>query len=199
MQYPHFFETVETIKLKDELSEVLGAFSEGILEISYLDVVKNAGHSCPTTAGAYLMAREGLKELYQGAIAKRGDVKVYFKEAIEEGTTGVSANIFSLITGATDVWGFKGLGNHYIRKNLMFFQADIPLYVRLQRADTGAMIDMAYHPNRIEADVTINALMPKIITENANQEEKKQFMALWQARVQNILENFDKVIDYKID
>ena len=73
MDYPKFFNEIETIKLKDELSDFLGTFKDGIVEFSYLDVVKSAGHSCPTVAGAYLMAREGLKALYEDEIPKRGE------------------------------------------------------------------------------------------------------------------------------
>ena len=194
MHYPNFFETVEAITLYDELSDVLGAFNEGILHVNYLDVVKNAGHSCPTIAGAYLMAREGLKVLYKNDIAKRGAIKVYFKEAMEEGTTGVVANIFSLITGATDTWGFKGLGGVFARHGLMSFNATIPLHVRLQRVDTGALVDIAYNPSSIEADARITSLMSKILTKSATPKEKEIFATLWQARVEKILENFDKVI-----
>ncbi len=55
MTYPEFFKNIETIKLQDDLSLFLGAFEDGIIEFSYLDVVKTAGHSCPTVLGAYLM------------------------------------------------------------------------------------------------------------------------------------------------
>ncbi|HIP30419.1 MAG TPA: hypothetical protein EYG93_00230, partial [Sulfurospirillum arcachonense] len=61
MIYPKFYDEVETIKITDELSDVLGAFEDGNIEFSYLDVVKSAGHSCPTVAGAFLMLKEGLK------------------------------------------------------------------------------------------------------------------------------------------
>ncbi|WP_228448572.1 hypothetical protein [Sulfurospirillum diekertiae] len=77
MKYPTFFDTIETITLYDPLSEVLGAFEKGEIIFSYLDVVKSAGHSCPTIAGAYLMVREGLKALYPNAIPKRGGIKVF--------------------------------------------------------------------------------------------------------------------------
>ena len=43
MNYPEFFDTVETIKLKDQLSQTLGAFSDGVIEFSYKDVVKVQG------------------------------------------------------------------------------------------------------------------------------------------------------------
>ena len=78
MNYPQFFKTIETIKVQDPLSQVLGAFSDGEYEFSYLDVVKSAGHSCPTVAGAYLITLEALKALYKDQRAIRGDIKVEF-------------------------------------------------------------------------------------------------------------------------
>ncbi len=62
MQYPIFYDQVENIKLYDPLSDFLGAVDKGDIEITYLDCVKLAGHSCPTVAGAYLMALTGLKD-----------------------------------------------------------------------------------------------------------------------------------------
>ena len=107
MSYPKFYDTIETIKLKDPLADLLGAFENGEYEISYQEVVKGAGHSCPTVAGAYLMTLVALKELYPSSRAIRGDIKVYFNEDITEGVAGVIANVISYITGATDKSGFK--------------------------------------------------------------------------------------------
>jgi hypothetical protein len=197
MHYPEFFTSIEGITLKDELSEVLGAFEEGLITYSYLDVVKNAGHSCPTMAGAYLMVREGLRALYGKEIPKRGEVKVFFKDDIKTGTTGVVANAFSLITGATNEWGFKGLGGKYARRDLMFFNADIPLHVRMTRIDNLKTIDIAYDPSIVLPDAQMQPLMQKVLSGVANQEEKQKFGLLWQTRVRKILEKFDKVIDLK--
>ena len=194
MKYPDFFDTVKTIELEDKLSEVLGAFEKGVISFSYLDVAKSAGHSCPTVAGAYLMAREGLKALYGEELPQRGGIKVWFKEDILNGTTGVVANVFSLITGATSNWGFKGLNGAYDRRFLMFFNADIPLHVRLQRNDTGTMVDIAYNASSITPDPQIQPLMQKVLAGVTSTEEKELFGLLWQTRVRKILENFDKVI-----
>ena len=54
MSYPKFYDKIEKIELYDPLSEVLGAFEDGKYSIEYKDVVKSAGHSCPTVAGAYI-------------------------------------------------------------------------------------------------------------------------------------------------
>ena len=40
MKYPEFFNTIETIKLQDDLSSFLGSIEDGLVEFSYLDIVK---------------------------------------------------------------------------------------------------------------------------------------------------------------
>lgn len=60
MKLPDFYKTIEPIILKDDLAEFLGAPEDGKIEINYLDLVKMAGHSCVTVAGAYLMTLKGL-------------------------------------------------------------------------------------------------------------------------------------------
>ena len=40
MTYHNFFNKIPTIKLQDDLASFLGAFEDGIIEYSYLDVVK---------------------------------------------------------------------------------------------------------------------------------------------------------------
>jgi len=102
MNYPEFFDTVESIKLQDPIADILGAFEKGEYEITYLEVVKAAGHSCPTVAGAYLLTAAALTALYGDERAVRGDLKVEFAESLEEGVAGVIGNVVSHITGATD-------------------------------------------------------------------------------------------------
>lgn len=64
------------IRLRDPLADFLGASVDGLLDYGYADVVKLAGHSCPTVASAYLMARAALGALFPGALAERGAVRV---------------------------------------------------------------------------------------------------------------------------
>jgi len=194
MDYPKFFDKIETIKLKDELSDFLGTFKEGMVEFSYLDVVKSAGHSCPTVAGAYLMAREGLKALYKDEIAKRGEIEVYFKEDLNDGVAGVIASVFTQITGATEKSGFKGIGGKFIRHSLMFFNSDIDSDVKLVRIDNKKSIEVFYDPSKIPANPKMKSLMQKILTGLASGEEKKAFGVIWQERVENIFKNYQKVI-----
>ena len=117
MTYPNFYNEIETIKVQDDLSSFLGAFEDGIYEISYLDVVKGAGHSCPTVLGAYLMTLEALKALYPESIAKRGEIQVSFSERQSEAVAGVIGNVAMNITGACTTNGFKGIAGNFEVRN----------------------------------------------------------------------------------
>ncbi len=65
MKYLKFFDEIESIFLKDELAKFLGVNEDGIIELTYTDIVKMAGHSCATVAGGYLIALKGLKAYIQ--------------------------------------------------------------------------------------------------------------------------------------
>jgi len=196
-KYPEFFNNVETITLQDDLSNFLGTFENGIIEFSYLDVVKSAGHSCPTIAGAYLMVLEGLKALYPDEIPQRGNIFVSFKEDEQDGVAGVIANVFTQITGATTISGFKGIGGNFVRHDLMKFNDNIDSSVKLQRLDNGNSVEVIYSHQNIPANPLQQQLMQKIMQGVATDEEFKQFGEVWQERVENILNNIPKVISIK--
>ena len=197
MGYPTFFSTIQTIKVKDQLSNVLGAFENGEYEFNYLDVVKSAGHSCPTVAGAYLMTLEALKALYPNQRALRGDIKVEFKESLEEGVAGVIGNVISQITGATDKSGFKGLQGQHVRHSLMSFNENINSSARFTRVDTGKSIDVIYNPSSVKPNPDMQALMQKMFQGLASEDEVKEFGVLWQDRVKRIFEDINGVISIK--
>lgn len=194
MSYPKFFDSVESIKLVDPLSNVLGAFEDGLYEITFLEVVKAAGHSCPTVAGAYLITLEGLKALYEGSRAVRGEIKVEFRDPMEEGVAGVIGNVVSQITGATEKSGFKGLGGRFARHSLMKFNANINSSIRLTRADNGKSVDVYYDPSSIGGSPKMQMLMQKMMGGMATKEEAKEFGTLWQDRVERIMANIPSVI-----
>ncbi len=194
MKYPKFFDTIETIKVRDPLSQVLGAFEAGEYEFSYLDVVKSAGHSCPTVAGAYIMTLEALRALYGEQRSVRGNVKVEFEESLEEGVAGVIGNVISQITGATDKSGFKGLKGQFARHSLMFFSASINSSARFTRVDTGESVDVTYNPDTVKPNPKLMQLMQKLTSGEATSEETKEFGEVWQERVQRIFENIDSVV-----
>jgi len=192
MTYPNFFNEVETITLVDPLSNVLGAFEGGELTFNYLDVVKAAGHSCPTVAGAYLMTLKALKALYPHETPVRGNIKVAFKEPMEEGVAGVIGNVISQLTGATDKSGFKGLNGKFARHSLMEFNAGLHSSARFTRVDTGVSVDVFYNPNVVPPLPDMQPLMQKVMGGSAEPEDIKAFGIFWQERVERIvIENVD--------
>ncbi len=196
MRYPDFFDAIPLIRLSDPLSELLGTFEQGESEISYLDVVKGSGHSCPTVAGAYLMAYHALKALYGNERAVRGQVRVEFSDSLDKGTTGVVANVISYITGATDISGFKGLGGKFSRHALMAFEQAVPS-VRFTRKAEGRRtveksVDLFYDPSSIAPDPKQMQLMALVLKASASARQRAEFAQLWQERVKHILiENFE--------
>ncbi len=187
MHYPDFFDKVPSITLQDPLSDFLGAFEEGKIEIKYLECVKLAGHSCPTVAGAYLMALQGLKALYGDTLPQRGFIKVSMRNNETDGVTGVICNVISFIVGAGGAGGFKGLNGIYARNNLLAYNEKIPSEVQLCRTDTGECVNLNYDASMIPADPMMQPLIGKALQGQATDEEKKQFGVLWQARVEKIL------------
>ena len=187
MQYPPFYEKTPPIKLYDPLSEFLGVIEKGEVEISYLDCVKLAGHSCPTVAGAYLMTKVGLEKLYNGTLPKRSTVKVDMKASKTEGVTGVTCNVISFIVGASDSSGFKGIQGNFARNELVSYDVPMETEVKLTRLDTMQSVSLSYNPSLVPADEKMMPLMKKSLQGLASDEEKKLFQTLWQKRVEEIL------------
>lgn len=199
MSYPKFYDSVESIKVVDPLSNALGAFDNGEYEFNYQDVVKSAGHSCPTVAGAYIITQAALNALYPNERALRGNIKVEFEEAMEDGVAGVIGNVVSQITGATDKSGFKGLQGKFARHSLMSFNADINASGRFTRVDSGKSVDVTYNPSSIIPNPAMQPLMQKMMQGAATSDELKEFGRLWQDRVQRIFENLDEVVRVEED
>jgi hypothetical protein len=195
MQYPPFFDDVSPITLYDPLTALLGVNNNGEVTITYLDVVKLAGHSCPTTAGAFLMLREGLAALYPDTPPQRGDISVSFRQTADTGTTGVIAAVASLVTGASDDKGFKGMGGRFARNNRLFFGSDIPLLLRLMRRDNGTFVDIGYDPSTVPENPLMTPLKSRVLGGMATETERLEFGRLWQERVRKIVLEFDRERD----
>ncbi len=193
--FPEFFKRVPSIVTYDPLADILGTFKDGKIMFNYIQIVKAAGHSCPTVAGAYAMTFHALKALYGEELPVRGNVKVEFKEDLEDGVAGVIANVITNITGATSKSGFKGLGGKFARHSLMFFNAPIKSSARFTRVDNGKSVDVFYDPSIVPGSPKQQPLMQKIMQGIATSEEKEEFGRLWQARVEKILcDKLDKVV-----
>ncbi len=187
MNYPHFFDEVDPIETYDPLAETLGAMRDGRIRYDYLDMVKLAGHSCPTVAGAWLMTKIGLKELYRDDLPVRGEIRVEMRGALDEGVEGVIGSCIGLVTGAANEGGFKGLGGRYARNLRLSYGADIEGDVRLTRLDNGERIEMSYNPSVVPGNPEQQVLMQKVMQNRATPEERERFAELWQERVKRIL------------
>jgi hypothetical protein len=190
---PDFFNDVAPIAMRDPLCEVLGAASNGIIDYTYRDVVKLAGHSCPTVAGAFLMVQEGLKSLYGDKTPVRGEIKVLMKGTLGDGVVGVIANVASMITGATDVGGFHGLAGKFDRRKLLSYDAKIEGEMALERVDTLERVTLSYNPSFVMSDPRMGELLPLVASARADASQLELFGILWQDRVKQIL------IEYKND
>jgi hypothetical protein len=193
MKYPAFFDKINPIVLRDPLGEFIGTSQGGILEITYVDTVKMAGHSCAVVGGAYLAAREGLKALYRDELPCRGEIKVEIRRGVTDDNAGVVGSVLSNITGATSDFGFGGLpGGRFNRRNLLFYNAPIDTDIRLTRLDTNRQVGVNYHP---EKEVNPKAILMTAIGPKATQEDKKTFPKRFQNMVKKLFDQPDRVIE----
>lgn len=187
MRFPEFFDAAPRITVRDPLARFLGAAEDGVIEYTYTDTVKLAGHSCKTVASAYLMTRAAMRALYPNAVPERGGIRVELRGDRLEGVTGVVANVASFLTGATHDTGFKGIGGYFDRRNLLFFGVDIPGQIRFTRVDTGAAAHVSARLDRVPSDPRMVALMPRCIAGIATADEAALFQSLWQGRVRTLV------------
>lgn len=188
MAFPEFFADAPTIKVHDGLAETLGASDDGSMEYHYADAVRVAGHSCPTVAGAWLMARAALKALYGNAPAERGNVEVTMSGDEEEGTTGVMAQVFTLVTGAAADNGFHGLGGRYVRRDLLRYGSGDPHAIaHFRRRDTGVEVGVTMDLSGIPPAPEMRPLMGRALAPDATADERRGFARAWQDRVRRLL------------
>ena len=193
MQYLKFFDDIEKIILVDDLAKFLGVNDDGVIDISYVDIIKTAGHSCATVAGAYLMALKGLKALYGNELPKRGEIKVELKKSPTDDNAGVQGCVLSNITGATTNYGFGGIPTgKFNRRDLLFYEADIESDVRFTRLDTNKSVGVNYRPKRVVDPMSI---LMSAIKKDAKKEDIESFPKRFQEMVKSVFDNSDKVID----
>ena len=189
MNYPAFYDQAPRITLRDPLAAFLGATDDGMLEYRYIDAVRLAGHSCPTVAGSYLMARTALRALYPDRIAERGDILVHMAEAADEGVTGVIAQVLTLITGAAGNNGFHGIGGHFVRQSLLTF-SDRPCArsaVQFRRRDNGIAVSVELDLTTLPAPANLRELMGVALNPAATPSQHAALAQAWQGRVRRLL------------
>ncbi len=192
-----FFDSVETIKIKDPLAIALGAMDKNeAFVFAYTDAVKFAGHSCPAVSGAYKLTQLALKSLYGNETPVRGQIRVTFKGGINQKVNGPISQVVTLITGAAGESGFKGLGGgRYNRQNLLSFDEtkdadeDAVCTAIFERMDTGKKIEISYSNYMLPANPKMGDLMPLAVTGKGSDAEIKEFGELWHERVKAVLIN----------
>lgn len=187
MNHPPFFEQAPEIRLRDPLADLLGTCEGGLITYRYIDVVRLAGHSCPTVAGAYLMTRRALRALYGDELGERGGIKIRFAAALDHGATGVIANVLGFLTGAAGLGGFKGIGRHFRRQNTMHFGCAVEGDVQFERIDNGATVAITPNLQCVRAERECDRLLKRILNGEASAAETRDFGILWQERVRRML------------
>lgn len=191
MNYPDFYEQAPVIRTRDPFAEMLGAAQDGVLEYHYADAVRLAGHSCPTVAGAFLMGRAALAALFPDEPAERGAIAIHMPAPENEGTTGVTAQVLTLLTGAASNNGFNGIQGRFKRSGLLSFaERREGEAISFKRLDTGAGVTVSLDVSPVPGDPAQGARMAAIMYGNADDEQRTAFANAWQDRVRRLLLEF---------
>ena len=195
MKHLGFFDSIEKIVLKDDLLVFLWVNNDWLIDFSYTDIVKTAGHSCWTVAGAYLIAQKWLKALFWDELPNRGQIKVEIKKEPTDDNAWVIWCVLSNITWATTNYGFWWIPTwEFNRRNTLFYTVNIESDVRFTDLITWKSVEVNYRPWRI---VNPMKILKSAIWPDATEFDKKTFPVKFQNMVKTIFENSDKVIDVK--
>lgn len=186
---------VDPIRIRDPVAEALVVLDPGQpFVVTYEDVVKAAGHSCPTAAGGFRISQIALDALYPDSHPVRGDIEVLAGGQKDDPAYGVLSRIVSYVTGAAEEDGFGGLaGGHGARRDHLQFDGlggDEPTF-RFERTDTGVAVSVTYHVSDLPPAGDATASLPAIIEGSASSEERQAFKEAWHGRVRTVLHDDD--------
>ncbi len=187
----------ESLLVRDPFLEFLGLVPAGQpITITFAELVKAAGHACPTVAGAYLILRHGLAALYGSAPAVRGAVRVTAYGGPGDFGYGPIAQLVNFVIGAAPDTGFGGLARgRFRRRDLFIFKRDD---IRrnefdFERLDTGRRVRVTYDPSIIPAPPDLPDAVGPALADGAPAAAIERFRDLWLGRVQDIL-----AADYRV-
>lgn len=146
-------------------------------EISLLDVVRFAGHACPSMIGAFLISQRAVKELFPDThVCVRGQVAIEIPASVSQGATGPISNVFSFIFGAWERSGFGGLQGQFVRRGLLKYEAAgvSPGTFRFCNLKTGKTVDISYDPSKAQVPDEAASL---------------PFQKVWRHKIATILES----------
>jgi hypothetical protein len=187
MTPPPFFDQVPRLRVRDPLAELLGCCEGGVIEYGYADAVRVTGHSCPLVATAYWLTWRALDALYPDALPVRGGIKVDMRESARHGSTGVTATVVQMLTGAAGSSGFKGIAGRFSRAGLQRHAPQIPLAMRFTRLETGAAVDAAADLSLVPASAALVELTQRLERGTADDAALAALGRLWQERVATLL------------
>lgn len=150
--------------------------------ISLLDVVRFAGHACPSMIGAFLISQRAVKELFpETNTCIRGQVAIELPTPIDQGPSGPISNVFSMIFGAWERSGFGGLQGRFVRRNLLKYDSRaVPKGTyRFHNLQTGKHVDIAYDPSKAEV---------------AADPAATPFQKIWRLKIRTILRNPEQFV-----
>ncbi|MFT4890221.1 MAG: hypothetical protein ACI9YT_001135 [Halobacteriales archaeon] len=184
---------VEPIRIRDPVAAALAVLEPGEpFVVTYEDLVKIAGHSCPTASGAYRIAQLGLDELYPDELPVRSEVEVLAPGPRDDATYGVMGRLISYVTGAAEEDGFGGLGGGYgDRRDLLTFDAfdtdgPDPTF-RFRRTDTDETVEVTYHVGDVPDGGPAIGNLQRILDGSASEDQRVAFDEAWHGRVQAVL------------
>ena len=184
---------VEPIRIRDPVAEALVVLEPGEpFVVTYEDVVKAAGHSCPTAAGAYRIAQLGLDALYPDEVPVRSEIEVLAAGPRDDATYGVMGRLISYVTGAAEEDGFGGLaGGHGRRRDLLAYEAFDPDTAdptfRFRRTDTDESVEVTYHVGNVPDGGPALGRLQQIIEGSASEDDREAFAEAWHGRVKRVL------------
>ncbi len=187
----------EPIVVRDPFLEFLGLVPAGVpITITFAELVKAAGHVCPTVAGAYLILRHGLRVLYGSDPAVRGAVRVTAYGGPADFGYGPIAQLINFVIGAAPETGFGGMARgRFRRRDLFLFKRDD---IRrnefdLERLDTGRRVRVTYDPSIIPPPADLAPSIGPALADGATADEVERFRRLWLQRAAEIL-----AADYRV-
>jgi len=184
---------VAPIEIRDPVAEALGVLEPGDpFVLTYADVLKAAGHSCPTASGAYRIAQLGLAALYPDDLPVRSEIEVHLGGPPDDAAYGVMGRLLSYVTGAAGADGFGGLaGGFGGRRDLLGYDAFVPASadptVRLRRIDADETVEVTYHVSDVPDGGPAMGHLRGILEGTASDAERRVFAEAWHGRVRSVL------------
>jgi hypothetical protein len=179
------------ILVRDPFLEFLGLVPTGQpIAVTFPEMVKAAGHVCPTVAGAYLILRHGLAALYGSEPAVRGAVRVTAYGGPADFGYGPIAQLVNFVIGAAPDTGFGGLARgRFRRRDLFLFRRDD---IRrnefdFERLDTGRRVRVTYDPSVLPVPGELATSIGPALTDGASADDVARFRRQWLQRVEDIL------------